>query len=355
LGPHTPRILCLIVVICAAAAAAAHPPARVFTQSARVLGADGREIPAVEIDPESLDGLTELTFDLGAGRRLRLRTDLPADRLAGADALAARVRRCYAHLEAATGRRVAGGVLLYVLGFDPPPRAYACRAVLDDGAAWSQVRLALIGPGETLSGPRVSPHLDELLLDTLPHELGHHLLDARPTVRQDLDGRPPAGTRWFVEGVCESLAKAFAAREDPEAARGLLALRGVERVMSRPTVRGRLLGWHAGAPLSPDLESDVYGAALLVVRVWEAARPLPSLLAGLAATGGDHDGGALLGMLREDTGLEVVEVMERAAALGRRLLAPRPRELSVRSLPHTKTGGPPWGEPPAPQSVGARP
>jgi len=322
--------------------AMAGAPVRVFTQSAYAVGPDGRELPRVLIDPEADGGLSEAAYPLGRGRRLCVRTDLPASRLGGLDDLAARVARGYEHVEAATGRRVAGGVLLYLVDRPVPPPAYTFRAELSGIENWVQVRVVLIGAGDALWGPAEAPQLREFLLDTLPHELGHGLIDAAPTVRQDHDGGAPTGTRWFVDGVCESLAKGFAAREDRAAARSLLARRHVDEVLDRPGVRGRLLSWHSGSELSWELESDLYGAAFLLTEAWLEARPLDALLADLAATGGDHDGGALLDRLRADTGLPLAAILDRAAGLGRALLAPPPRQVT---LLRRKGNGPPPGGP----------
>jgi len=310
-------LLLLLPALAGATGSAATAGSTVFTQTVEAL--DPAALPPVQLRVDDFSGFRTVDFPLGRGRLLRLRTDLPADRDAGLASVADRVRRCYDHVERATGRTVRGGVLLYLPAFRDPPATYAFRAEVADRTRWSQVRLALLDVDDPRCATPADPALADLLLDTLPHDLGHELLAAAPTIRHDLSDGRGRGTRWFEEGVCEVLAKSFAAAEDPAAYGRLLAQRNVDQVMDRGGVRAELLGWSEHAPLPPSLESDLYGAAFLTVRRWTDAVPLAHLLDRLNRAGGDRDGHDLLEMLQRDLGTNLLGVLDDAAALGRSL------------------------------------
>jgi len=53
----------------------------------------------------------------------------------------------------------------------------------------------------------------------------------------DVDGEPSHYTRWFIEGVCELLAKQFAQAEAPETLARSLAVRNVDDVLHQEEVR----------------------------------------------------------------------------------------------------------------------
>ncbi len=297
-------------------------PARIFAQTGMSLDTDGQPVPPVTLDPDSRDDLVELTYDLGRGRTLVLRTNLPPARRTDTAELAATVGRCHDFVERETGRQVQGDMLLYLMTFETVPRAYSFRVELASPDRWSQIRLALLDDRDTLTGPRASLHLQRLLYGTLPHELGHHLIEARPTVLHDIGSRPSYHTRWFTEGVCETLALRFARHECPAHAWRILHDRHTDSVLDSDDLRGRLLTWAQSDQLSWDLESDLYGGAMLLVVEWLQQEPLPTLLADLADTGGDHDGASLLTRLRHATDMTLAQIFEQAAISGRHLVEP---------------------------------
>lgn len=302
-----------------ALADSAHAPECVFSQTCRAFAPDGQSIAPTIIDPEGMRDLSEHRFELGDERTLVVRTNLAAADRTDLPAVADIVRRCYAFLEEETGREIEGGVLLYLLRFAELPLAYEFRVELADRGSWNQVRLSLLREGETLTGPRASRRLNEMLYGTLPHELTHGLIAAAPTVRHDVLGKPSAHSRWFVDGICEALALRFAYSEDPVLGRRMLADRGIDRVLKLEVVRSSVFRWGSRDGWSHDVESDFYGAAMLLVSVWLESESLADLLAELSAAGGDHDGSELKRRFARATGLTSDEALARAALLGRRL------------------------------------
>jgi hypothetical protein len=156
----------------------------------------------------------------------------------------------------------------------------------------------------------------------LPHELTHGLIAAVPTVCHDTTAEPMHGTRWFIEGVCEVAAKTFSMSESLTIHRRLLRERSVDDVLDRPGIRSALLSWCQDGVDDAALESDLYGAAMLVLMAWGETVDLQTLLADLAACGGLNEGPDLIGRLLADTGVDLIDVMNRAADLGRELLPP---------------------------------
>ncbi len=217
--------------------------AALFTQEAVGRSPSGHPIPVTVIDPGSMPDLGNRVYDLGYGRRLEIRTNLAPGRGAEIDSLAAVVQRCYAYLEATSHRPVPGGVLLYLLEYPERPRYYRFQAKVADSADWNEVRVALLNSGQPLLGRDASPHVTEFIYDTLPHELTHSLLTVVPTVRHDLDGQKAQGTRWFIEGVCEHLAKGFAVSESPNFWRSALAARRLNSVFLHPELRSMVMNW----------------------------------------------------------------------------------------------------------------
>lgn len=305
--------------------------AAVFTQEAVSYDRDGTPLPVTVIDPQSLPDLSVQTYSLGDGRTLQIQTNLPAGRKPEIDGLADVVRRCYAHLENASGRAVSGGVLLYLLEYPERPRYFRFQVETDESAAWGQVRVALLNTGQPLLGPGASPHVTEFVYDTLPHELGHGLLTTTPTVRHDLDGQAPRGTRWFIEGVCEKLAKDFAAAEAPAFWRRALRARGVHRVCAEPELCARIWDWGQADTLERSVESDLYGVSLLLVSAWTQHIDLSELLRLMSARGGDLTGDGLRRLLRETTGAGRVRLLAEGQLVSHRFL-PSP-DLSWRQTP----------------------
>lgn len=322
MGSRLLAALSAAILTSSCAFAAAQPPARIFSQIGMSVGPDGQNLPPTVLDPDRRDDLEDLRFDLGRGRILVLRTNLPAARRDDAAEVAAVVRRCHDFVEEQSGRQVRGDMLLYILSFPVVPRAYTFRVEVDAPDRWSQVRLALLSDDESLTGARASLNLKRLLYGTLPHELGHGLIAERPTVHHDIDGRPSYFTRWFTEGVCETLALRFAQQECPAHAQRILRDRRVDRVLDSADMRSRLLNWAQSDRLAWELESDLYGGALLLVSQWLQAVPLAQLLAQLAGSDAPHDGASLVGHLCRATDSTLEQVLDGASRTGRQLLAP---------------------------------
>ncbi len=283
--------------------------AAVFTQEASGTLADGSRIAQTVIQPDAMPGLRVMAYELGAGRRLEIHTNLDSARGAEIDSLAAVVGRCYGFLETATGRRVPGGVLLYVLEYPRRPRYYRFRAEVDDSADWNEIRVALLQAGNPLVGPGAGAHVTEFIFDTLPHELTHSLLTAEPTVRHDLDGHPPLGTRWFIEGVCEKLAKDFAAAEAPEFLHTALRMRHLDGSFMRPELGSIVWKWGQASEFSLIDETELYGLAMMMVTAWLEHIDLTDLLDRMSRRGGDIAGEGLLNLLRETTGMDRTQLL----------------------------------------------
>lgn len=309
----------LAIALIQGSLAPAPASARIFTQEAVGYDFDGTPLPVTVIEPESLQDLGVRSYDLGSGRRLEVRTNLTSDRAAELDSLANVVQRCYVHLEAASGRTVPGSVLLYLLQFPERPRCYRFQAHTDDEDDWNEVRVALLETGQPLLGRGASRHVTEFVYDTLPHELTHSLLTTVPTIRHDLDGQGSQGTRWFIEGVCEKLAKDFAAKEAPEFWRDALHSRRVQWVFTRPSLCMKVWQWGQDSDLPWSDESDLYGVSMLLVSAWSQHIALDELLALMAGRGGDIHGRELTNLIRETTPFGRGQLLAEARNLGRRL------------------------------------
>lgn len=319
-------VLVLFIAICLIGSAG-EAEAAVFTQEAVGHSPDGTPVPVTVIDPESMSDLASRVYDLGSGRRLEILTNLAPMRGEEIDSLAAVVQRCYGYLEAASDRAVPGGVLLYLLEFPQRPRYYRFQAEVDDNSEWNEVRVALLNAGQPLLGRGASTHVTEFIYDTLPHELTHSLLTFVPTVRHDLDGQRPQGTRWFIEGVCEKLAKGFALSESPNFWKSALAARHLDRIHQRPELRSLVMNWGQSSDFSWADESDLYGLSMLLVNAWLEYIELGELLALMTQRGGDHDGPALMELLAETAQVDDTYLLARARVLG--LAMSLPEDLSL--------------------------
>ncbi len=263
---------------------------RTFTQSAR-----RGNLPVETIEPV-----------------LEIRHNLPEPLDRKLPEVAKVVRRCYAFVEGATGRDIDGGILLYILHYAQRPRAYRFQVEVPDDAPWNEIRVTFLETGESLLGEGGSRHLNTFLYDTLPHELGHDVLASRPTLRHDGHGQPPRGTRWFIEGTCEVLAKGFAHAENPTAWRRALARRRIQTLHRRPWQADLVFSWSPDNAPSAQDESDLYGWSYALVKNWTERYPLPDLLALMEERGGGVGGRDLELLLRETTGLELEQLLEQA-------------------------------------------
>ncbi len=293
--------------------------AKVFSQEAIRYGPEGSQLNLTVIDPDSFDNLEILPFSLGFGRTLEIHTNLPSSRVAEINSLAEVVRRCYDFLEEESGRPVNGSLLLYLLQYPKRPNCYRFEVEMADSTPWNQVRVVLLDSGQPLLGPGASPHVTEFIFDTLPHELTHGLLTSIPTVRHDLDGRKPQGTRWFIEGVCEKMAKDFSFLESPIFHRNVLARRNLDRILVCPDLGSWVWQWGPSGELPWSDESDLYGLSMLLVATWSKQIELRELVALMARRGGDLNGDDLKELLLETAGFEPWELLARAKYQARQM------------------------------------
>jgi hypothetical protein len=292
-----------------------------FTQTVQAIDPNGDPYPAVIIDPVTLPNLNSFSYEIGRDCRLVIRTNLIDAPARGIDEMAAVIRRCYSYLERATGGHLRRGVLLYLIEFEQIPLSYRFTAGFKADCPWSEVRLALLERGQPLLGNRMGRQLAEFIYDTLPHELGHEILE---NFGLDQAGEPDTdqlGTRWFNDGVCELLAKGFCRSEQPGLWPHHIGLRKIDTLLNQPAVHDNFYRWSMQSDLPVDLESDLYGAAFLVMSVWTEHRPLPDLLKNLSLQMEYYGPQILLEKLQADTGLSTIAVLEQAHRLGVELAA----------------------------------
>jgi hypothetical protein len=258
-------------------------------------------------------------YDLGRDRLLRIQTNITDGEERGLDDLVALVKRCYSYVEATTNLPIKRGVLLYLIEFDEIPTAYSFSASYDDASKWAEVRLALVKRDEALYDKSSMSSLSDLLYDTLPHELGHDVLDSIPQLLHDVDGNPSYHTRWFIEGVCEVLAKGFSQREAPALYRRFLSLRKVDSVLAESTIQTDMLNWSQRNDNGVVLESELYGASMLTVMAWNKSQPLGELLDDLSSRTSRVRGVDLLAMMQKATGESLSEMVKRGHVHGQQL------------------------------------
>lgn len=128
-------------------------------------------------------------------------------------------------------------------------------------------------------------------------------------------------TRWFIEGVCELLAKRFALDEAAFTRQRFLKHRHVERVLADSKVRKALFHWSQHNQNDMYMESDLYGAAMLVLMEWTKSVDLRALLDKIDSSHRPLRGADLERLLEKTTGHDVEWVMDRGHQHGRRLLA----------------------------------
>ncbi len=308
------------LIFCAVATATANtPPAIIFSQEVIAIAEDGSLIPPVKIEPETMAGIRTLDFDLGRERLLRIQTNISNAEQRGLNDVVSSVERCYRYIETTTGQQLDRGLMLYLIELDEIPYAYNFRVTYNDSSQWSEVRLALINRDAPLSGLHAPSSLSDLLYDTLPHELGHDVLDNIPQLLHDIDGESSHYTRWFIEGCCELLAKGFSQREDPALYRHFLSLRNVDTVLAEAQMRIDLLSWAQNNDNGMVLESDLYGAAMLTMMAWTESISLGELLKKLETCSGPVCGTDLIAIMQKTTGIAPEEMIERAHSYGRQL------------------------------------
>lgn len=298
---------------------AATQPAIIFAEEVVAIDADGRLLPSIRIEPQNMANMKSYDFDLGRKRLLRIETNIHNPEQRGLNDLVATIRRCYSYIEATTGRQLDRGVLLYLIELDEIPYTYSFEASYDDAALWGEVRLAMVNRGAALHGEGAPAALTDLLYDTLPHELGHDVLTGIPQLAHDIDGQESRHTRWFIEGVCEILAKGFSQREVPALHQRFLVLRNVDTVLADPRMQPAMLSWAQNNENGLVRESDLYGAAMLSMMTWTESVSLNNLLEELASRRWPVRGTDLVAMLQQTTGLTPQEMVTMAHARGRQL------------------------------------
>ncbi len=315
-------IVVLIMVFCPTSTVA-----RIFTQEAKRYCTSGLAQDCIVIEPDSLHNLSTWSFDLGQGRKLDIQTNLPQTRYGEIDLLASVIQRCYYFLDTNTGRTVPGGVLLYLIHYPQRPRCYRFQVEVPDSESWAQIRIALLDSDQPLLGAGSSPHVTEFLFDTLPHELTHSLLECVPTVRHDLDGETSQGTRWFIEGICEKMAKDFSLEESPVFHRKALARRNLDSILWREDLCSMVWQWGQSSTFPWSDESNLYGLSMLLVTAWSEQIELSDLIALMSSRGGRYNGDALIELLMETTGFDKSSILQRAKMFARQRPVSSPLSL----------------------------
>ncbi len=301
----------------ACAGVSAEPYAISFSQEVLALAPDGTPYTPVPIIPERMQGVRSHRFDLGRGRDLVIETNISDADERGLLEVAGTIARCYNYVEQTTGRALEKGMLLYLLEFDTVPFSYTFEASFADENLWGEVRLAMVRKGESLTGPYASAGLAELLYDTLPHELGHDVLAEVDTLLHDVEGKPSHHTRWFIEGVCEVLAKGFARQEVPGLLRHFLEMRKVGSVFDDPRMSRHVFLWAQENGNGMEMESDLYGAAMLVMMSWTRHVPIAEVLDRIEHRSVPVDGFDLMAMMERMAGCDSSTMCEVADRTGK--------------------------------------
>ena len=326
------RVFGCTVVLCALLACQdARASQRVtFSQERVAYDTMGNRLPAEVIDPSRIVGMSEHRFALHGENVLVIRTNIadPLDR--GLSRLAEVVKGCYLFVQEQSGRQLGKGILIYLLEFENPPEYYRFEVTCSDkDVNWCEVRLALVSRGDPLHGPGASQALKDLLFDTLPHELGHDVLAKVAPFQDDDTSRSPLQTRWFAEGVCEMLAKGFARREAPDLWPQFLALRNVGSVLHDPRARSVIYLWALENVESMRLESDLYGASMLLLMAWTEKISLKELLDKLDQYTVPVTGVELAALMQQTTGLDHEQMLDVACRLGESLAS----KVARRAIP----------------------
>jgi hypothetical protein len=295
-----------------AAQAQTKPFSVLFSQKIMAFDSQGLPYSVQKIDPSTLPGIREQVYSMNSGRSLAIRTNLGSDRSGDLEKVAAIVKSCYRHVENSTGMGLSKGVLLYLIELDKIPFSYEFEAKYAANSNWGEVRLVLLQKGRPLWGNQGSGELSEFLFDTLPHELGHDILGEIKSLQHDIDGQPSFHTRWFIEGVCELLAKSFSRREVPQTWEKFMGLRNIGSTFENPHVRRNIFNWAQENQYAMGLESDLYGASWLIAMSWTEKVPLYKVLRKLDRSSRRFDGSRLLALLSQETGLDAVALLNTA-------------------------------------------
>ncbi len=292
-----------------------------FSQEITGFDESGAQYPTVAINPASLEGMRTHTFALGQAQKLVIETNIHDAETRGLDKFAETVRRCYRFVEKESGRTLNENILLYIIEFPAVPEYYSFQmSFAENEADWGEVRLVLVQKNDPLHGPSAPETIHELLYDTLPHELGHDMLNSISNLQHDIDSKPSYHTRWFIEGVCELLAKKFSRFEIPALWENFLARRHINTVLDNPRIRDEIFQWAQENSNSPTLESDLYGAAMLVLVRWSRIIGITHILIKIQEQEEPLAGAELVTMMESSIGLSRDKILDQGHQLGLNLL-----------------------------------
>ncbi len=298
-----------------------------ITFSQEVIGYDetGSPYPALDINPGNITGMKQIEFELGRGKVLVIRTNAENTDQRGLPLLAETIKKCSNFVEQQTGRKLNKDILFYIIELDYMPHYYRFEAGYssDDEVRWGEVRLVLVEKEDLLIGPDAPQHLNELLFDTLPHELTHDVLGNITNLKHDLDGQPSVYTRWFIEGTCELLAKEFSYQEAPYLWKTVIEQRHLSSVMqvSATAMPGQIFKWSQENHHSMDIESDLYGVAFLILKGWTNTVSLKDILHQVVKSPSPLIGTELISLMQKTSGLNQKQSIERAMFIGAKLTA----------------------------------
>lgn len=311
-----PFVTLLLLFVTFATSHAQTQPEVIFSQDVAAIDAEGNLLPSVKIEPDNMPGVKTHDFDLGRKRLLRIESNIDNIQERGLAEVAATIRRCYAYVENTTGQSINGGVLLYLIELEKVPYAYNFKASYNDASLWGEVRLALIHKDAPLIGSNAPSILTDLLYDALPHELGHNVLGNISNLQHDIDGNVSNHTRWFIEGVCEVIAKGFSLREKPALHNRFLSLRNIDVVLANTVNHTAMLEWAQNNSNSMSLESDLYGASMLTLMEWTKIIQLRELLTYLDREDKRLKGDDLVALMVETTGVGPEDLLQQAHSHG---------------------------------------
>ena len=296
-------------------------PFVIFSQEITAFDESGTQYPTVEINPASMTGMNTFTYALGQLHKLVIETNISDGENRGLAQFARTVQRSYQFVEEESGRALKENILLYIIEFDTVPEYYSFQMSFSDPETqWGEVRLVLVEKNAPLHGPGASEAIHELLYDTLPHELGHDVLGTILNLQHDIGNRPSYHTRWFIEGVCEVLAKRFSRSEVPYLWEEFLARRNVDTVLANTMIRDAIFQWSQKNTNSPVLESDLYGASMLVLLLWSRDTGVNTILTQIQEQEKPLVGSELVTMMESATGLSRDRILDQGYQLGKDML-----------------------------------
>lgn len=314
---------CSIILVLAVSLNVSAKVSPYITFSQEIIGFDesGTQYPTFEINPAGLEGMRTLTFSLGLSHKLVIETNIKDAESRGLFEFADTVQRAYHFVEDESGRSLNQNILLYIIEFRTVPEYYSFEMSFSKyDADWGEVRLVLVQKKQPLHGPAAPDTINEFLYDTLPHELGHDVLATISNLQHDIDNRPSYHTRWFIEGVCELFAKKFSRREVPYLWHNFLSRRNLDTVLASSIIRDEMFQWSQENSNSPVLESNLYGASMLVLLRWTMETSVKHILSGIQEQARPIAGAELVTMLESTTGLSRDNILDQGHQLGKNLL-----------------------------------